>query len=163
MSRRSFLIFSCLIFVALLLQSALLPVFLATPFKPDLLLIVVVFMALRGSYELGTPAAWLLGMTKDMFSGLYLGLNAFAFLVIFLIIKSVSDRLYAESSFLFVVAVVGATLACVSMNLILLVFTNSPGITYTIGLNLFPHLLVNAFAASLLALIPGFADDEEVA
>jgi rod shape-determining protein MreD len=163
MSRRSFLIFSCLVFVALLLQSALLPVFLATPFKPDLLLIVVVFIALRGSYELGTPAAWLLGMTKDMFSGLYLGLNAFAFLVIFLIIKSVSDRLYAESSFLFVVAVVGATLACVSMNLILLVFTNSPGIAYTIGLNLFPHLLVNAFAASLVALIPGFADDEEVA
>lgn len=163
MSRRSFLIFVTAVFGSLILQTAFLPVYLATPFKPDLLLIILVFLGLRGSYEVGTPAAWMLGLMKDIFGGLYLGLNAFTFLIIFLVIKGVADRLYAESSFLFVFAVVGATLACVSGNLLLLVFTNTPGIAYSMGINLFPHTLTNAFAASLVVLIPGFTDDEDMA
>ena len=149
--------------LAVVLQSSVLPVHIIAPFKPDLLLIAAVYLALRGSFETGAPLAWFLGLVKDVFSGLYLGLNAFTFLVIFMIIKSVADRLYAESAPLFVLTVTAATLACVSVNLLLLVmFTATPGIVYSMGAGLFPHLLVNAFVASLVTLMPGFDRTLEV-
>jgi rod shape-determining protein MreD len=138
-------------------QAAVLPVYLDTHFRPDLLLIFTVFFALRGSFQSGTPLAWGLGLLKDVFSGVYLGLNAFTFLIIFLVIKSMSDRLYAESGFLFVVTVVVATLACITGNfLLLLMFTKTQGIAYSMSSALIPNLLINAFAASLVALLPCF-------
>lgn len=142
---------------ALVLQTSVLPFHIMTAFKPDLLLIVMVYLALRESLEFGAPLAWGIGLLKDVFSGLYLGLNAFSFLVIFVVIKQLSDRLYAESASVFVVAVSAATLACVSANLILLLmFTATPGIVYSVGTGLVPHLLANAFAASLCGLFPVF-------
>ena len=163
MSRKNLFLFAVAVISAVVVQTSLLPVFVATPFKPDLLLIILVFVALRGTYEVGAPAALLLGLIKDTFSGLYLGLNVFTFIIIFLIIKSVSDRLYAESSYLFVVAVVIATLACLSGNLLLLMFTYTPGIFFSMGIDLIPHLLVNAFVASLAVLMPGFEQSGETA
>lgn len=163
MNRRNALLLGCAVASAVVLQAAVLPVHVATPFKPDLLLIIMVYLALRGSFELGTPLAWSLGLLKDVFSGLYLGLNAFSFLLVFLVIKSVADRLYAESGFLFVVTVVAATLVSVTVNLLLLLmFTQTPGIAYSIFADLIPHLLVNAFTASLVALLPTFSRDQEV-
>ncbi|KAB0664810.1 rod shape-determining protein MreD [Oryzomonas japonica] len=139
------------------LQASVLPVHITSSFKPDLLLIIVVYLALRGSFQTGAPLSWGLGIIKDVFSGLYLGLNAFSFLLIFLVIKNISDRLYTESAPLFVITASVATLSCVAINLLLLVmFTASPGIAYSMGIGLLPHLLVNAFVASLVPLIPGF-------
>jgi len=151
------------IVLAVVVETTVLPIHVATPFKPDLLLIAMVYLALRAPIETGVVLAWLLGIVKDVFSGLYLGLNAFTFLLIFLVIKSVSDLLYAESSELFVVTVTAATLACVSADLLLLVmFTSTPGITYSMTANLLPHLLANAFAASLVTLLPVFSSPQEV-
>jgi rod shape-determining protein MreD len=151
------------IFTAVVVEISVLPIHLAGPFKPDLLLIAMVFLALRGSLETGAFMAWFLGIIKDVFSGLYLGLNAFTFLLIFLVIKSVTDLLYAESSELFVVTVSAATLACVAADLILLImFTSTPGISYSMTTGLLPHLLVNAFAASLVTLLPVFSSPQEV-
>jgi rod shape-determining protein MreD len=123
----------------------------------------MVYIALRYSVTQGVFPAWFLGLIKDVFSGLYLGLNAFSFLIIFLVIKSISDLLYAESSELFVVTVSAATLACMTSNLILLLMlTSTPGISYSMTASLFPHLLANAFAASLVALLPVFSSPQEV-
>ncbi|WP_240732215.1 rod shape-determining protein MreD [Geobacter sp. FeAm09] len=145
------------VMLAVVFQASVLPVHIASPFKPDLLLIVTVYLALRGSFAAGAPLSWGLGAVKDVFSGLYLGLNAFSFLLIFLVIKNISDRLYTESAPLFVITVGVATLSCVFINLLLLVmFTTSPGIAYSMSVGLVPHLLVNAFVASLVPLIPGF-------
>jgi rod shape-determining protein MreD len=152
-----------LIVASVVLQTSVLPVHLSSPFKPDLLLIAMVFVALRGSLGTGALLAWGLGMIKDVFSGLYLGLNAFSFLIIFLVIKSISDLLYAESGELFVVTVSAATLACVTVNLILLIMlTSTPGISFSMAAGLIPHLLANAFAASLVALLPVFSSPQEV-
>jgi rod shape-determining protein MreD len=151
------------IVLAVVVEAAVLPIHIANSFKPDLLLIALVYLALRGSIESGVFLAWLLGIIKDVFSGLYLGLNAFTFLLIFLVIKSISDLLYAESSELFVVTVTAASLACMSADLILLVmFTSTPGISYSMTANLLPHLLANAFAASLVTLLPLFSSPQEV-
>lgn len=156
------MLFACAVAAAVVLQAAVLPVHIATPFKPDLLLIIVVHLALRGSFQAGTPLAWLLGLLKDVFSGLYLGLNAFTFLIIFLVIKNVADRLYAESGFLFVVTVGVATMVATIANLLLLLmFTQTPGIAYSMTAGLIPHILTNAFAASLAALLPGFSRGHE--
>jgi hypothetical protein len=42
-------------------------------------------------------------------------------------------------------------------------FTKTPGIAYSMSSALIPNLLINAFAASLIALLPCFTPDEEVA
>lgn len=164
MSRRDALTLFLSVLAAVVFQASLLPLYVVEIFRPDLLLVIMVVLALRLPYGIGMPLAWSLGMVKDVFSGLYLGLNGFTFLVIFLLIKSVADRLYAESGFLFVVTVSGATLVCVCINLLLLVmFTETPHLLYTTASVLFPHLLVNAFSASLVALLPLFSTAEDVA
>ena len=157
MSRRATLLMFCTIMASIVIQTSLLPVLIRPSFKPDLLLVIMVFVALRGSFESGAPLAWILGMLNDVCSGLFLGLNAATFLISFLVIKSVSDRLYAESSFLFVLTVVGVTFFNFALNLFLLaLFTTSPGIVYSMLSDLFPRLLVNAFIASLVTAFPGF-------
>lgn len=157
MSRRIILLLSVLIMAAMILQAAVLPVFLRPPFKPDLLLVIMVFMALRSPFEISAPLSWLLGLLNDIFSGLYLGLNAFTFLIVFLMIRSVSDRLYADSAILFVLTVAGVTLAGFTLNLLLLIMmTNSPEIAYSMISDILPRLLVNSFAASLVTVFPGF-------
>jgi len=162
MSRRAALLLFCIIILSIAVQASLIPVFIRPSFKPDLLLVIMVFIALRGSFESGAPLAWILGLLDDVFSGLFLGLNAAAFLISFLIIKSISDRLYAESSFLFVLTVVGVTFVNFALNLFLMaLFTTSPGIVYSMFSDLLPRLLVNAFIAALVTACPGF--DEQAA
>lgn len=157
MSRRTALLFFCLVLASIVIEVSLLPVFVRPPFKPDLLLVIMVFLALRESFEVGAPLAWLLGMLDDVCSGLYLGLNAATFLISFFVIKSMSDRLYADSAILFVLAVAGVTVAGFTLNLLLMImFTTSPGIAYSMLSDIFPRLLVNAFIASVVAAFPGF-------
>jgi rod shape-determining protein MreD len=157
MNRRATLLFFCLIIASIVIQVSLLPVFIRPPFKPDLLLIIMVYISLRGPFGAGAIMATLLGIANDVFSGLYLGLNAVTFLISFLVIRSVSDRLYADSAILFVLTVAGVTLAGFTMNLLLLItFTSSPGIAYSMLSDIFPRLLVNAFIASLISVFPVF-------
>lgn len=156
MSRRTALLFSGLVIASIAIQVSLLPVFIRAPFKPDLLLVITVFIALRGTFKAGAPIAWLLGLLNDVFSGLYLGLNAATFLISFLVIKSVSDRLYADSAILLVLTVAGVTVAGSTLNLLLTVmFTTSPGIAYSMLPDIFPRVLVNAFIASIVSTFPG--------
>lgn len=163
MSRRAVLLLAGVVLASIVLQAAILPVFVRSAFKPDLLLVIMVFMALRSSSQVGAPLAWLLGMLNDVCSGLYLGLNAASFLVVFLVVRSLSDRLYADSAILFVLAVSGVTLACFTLNLLLLLlFTASPGIAYSMVSDVVPRLLVNSFVASFVTLFPGFDCQLEV-
>jgi rod shape-determining protein MreD len=157
MNRRAALLFSFLVLASIVIQVSLLPVFVRPSFKPDILLVIMVFLALRGSLETGAPLAWLLGMFDDIFSGLYLGLNAATFLISFIVIKSVSDRLYADSAILFVLTVAGVTVAGFALNLLLMImFTASPGIAYSMLSDIIPRLFVNAFVASIVTIFPGF-------
>lgn len=157
MSRRAVLLFVFLVVASIAIQVSLLPAFILTPFKPDLLLVIMVFLALRVSFETGAPLAWMLGMLDDVYSGLYLGLNAATFLISFLVIKRVLDRLYADSAILFVLTVTAVTFAVFTLNMLLMVvFTSTPGIAYSMVSDIFPRLLVNAFIASIVSAFPGF-------
>ena len=162
MNRRNALLLFLIVLAFVLLQVSALPVYFMSSFKPDLLLIIIVFLGLRGSLETGAPLACVLGLIKDSFSGLYLGLNVFSFLLIFFAIKSTSDRLYVDSPGLFVLAVCTGSLACCTLNLILLLmFTSSGGILYSIFSDLIPYLLINSFSASLVTLSPWFDRPQE--
>ena len=157
MNRRAALLFFCIVLASIVIQVSLLPVFVRPTFKTDLLLVIMVFIALRASSEVGAPLSWLLGLLNDVCSGLYLGLNAATFLISFLVIKSVSGRLYADSAILFVLTVAGVTLAGFTLNLLLmLMFTTSSGIAYSMLSDIFPRILVNAFIASVVSSFPGF-------
>jgi len=137
------------------LQASVLPCYLDSAFKPDLLLVLMVYLALRMPTGVSLPAAYGLGLLKDCLSSVYLGLNGFSFLVVYLTIRSVSERLYVQSCLLFVLTVAAATVGSLAINLVLLLIFSQASTFFPSLLHQFvPHLLMNAFVASLVAITP---------
>ena len=150
-----FIKWAALVLGIVLLQTSVLPGYLMSLYKPDLLLILMVFLALRAPIATSLPAAYGLGLLKDCLSGLYFGLNAFSFLIIYLVLKLLSYRLYVQNSFLMVLTVTASTFASMLINILLLsVFSESTGLISSLITSLIPHLLMNAFVASLVAILP---------
>lgn len=150
-----FLKWTALVLSAILLQTSVLPDYLISFYKPDLLLVLMVFLALRAPIATSLPAAYGLGLLKDCLSGLYFGLNAFSFLIVYLVLKMISDRLYVQNSFLMVITVSASTVATMLINVLLLsIFSQSTGLFSSLMAALIPHLLMNAFVASLVAVFP---------
>lgn len=144
-----------LVLVVILLQTSVLPNYLIPLYKPDLLLVLMVFLALRAPLATSLPAAYGLGLLKDCLSGLYFGLNAFSFLVVYLVLKMISDRLYVQNSFLLVLTVSASTVVTMLINVLLLsIFSESAGLVSSLMTAVVPHLLMNAFVASLMATLP---------
>lgn len=148
---------AALVLGIVLLQTSVLPQYLIALYKPDLLLVLMVFLALRAPVSTSLPAAYGLGLLKDCLSGLYLGLNAFSFLLVYLILKTLSDRLYVQNALLLVLTVSLSTFATMLVNALLLsIFSEAAGIFSSLMTALIPHLLINAFVASLVAILPEF-------
>ena len=144
-----------IVYGALLVQVTVLPGYLADPFQPNLLVIVIVYLGLREGGWIGGLLAFLIGLVGDCFSGIYLGISAFSFLAIYLAMRKVSGRLYVDNLYLMVLVVFLATLVSGLLNLLLLIlFSAAAGIYSTLLPALFPQSLVNAFAASILFGLP---------
>ena len=144
-----------LVVAALLLQVTLLPAYIADPFQPDLLIILVVYLGLKSHHRLAPLAAFGLGLLQDVFSGIYFGLSGFSFLCIFLVLSRLSDRLYTDNRLLLVMVVFLATVAGALIDLVLLfIFSVAGGIYSSILAAVLPQALVNAFVASLLLNLP---------
>lgn len=136
----------------LVAQVTLLPARLMDPFKPNLLIVVVAYLALKGTSPACAGLAFLLGLVQDCFSGLYLGLNGFSFLVIYLFLKKTADRLYTDSYYLMILVVFLITIVNGLLHLVLLViFSMADGVYAPLLAALIPQGLVNALAASLLS------------
>ncbi len=151
----SFLKWMALILFIAVLQTSVLPQYFFPYYKPDLFLIFMVMLALRAPFTASLPASYSLGLLKDCLGGIYFGLNAFSFLIVYLIIKLLSDRLYVQNTFLLVLTVSASTVSVMAINLLLLtIFSESPGLFSSIFHSIIPHLLMNAFAVSLTALFP---------
>lgn len=137
--------------LVVLLQVAVLPVYLEDPFKPNLIIILVCYLALREDISfLGGFVAYLLGLIQSTFSGINFGLAGISALLIYMILRKMADQLYTDSDQLMIVVVFIASIidATVSFLLILL-FSASPGIYNSILTNMVPQALVNAMVASL--------------
>ena len=66
--------------VFLLLQATVIPWLLPSYLKPDLLLILLIYLGLNENFRSGALLAYLLGCLLDVFAGHYFGLNGFVFL-----------------------------------------------------------------------------------
>ncbi|PLX81829.1 MAG: rod shape-determining protein MreD [Desulfuromonas sp.] len=87
-------------FAFLLVQTALLPALLPWALKPDLLLILVIYLGLNEDSLRGGIIAYGLGFLTDAMAGGLFGLHGFALLVTFFAVRGASGRLNTESSLL---------------------------------------------------------------
>lgn len=150
------------VYAALLVQVTVLPAYIADPFKPNFLILIVAYLGLRGGGWHGALSAFLLGLVADCFSGIYLGLSAFSYLTIYLVLRRVAVSLYTDSLYLMVLVVFTATLGNGLIHLLLLlIFAVADGVYATLLAGLLPQALINALAASLLFGIPSLSAREE--
>jgi rod shape-determining protein MreD len=150
-----------LVTAALLLQVTVFPSYIADPLKPNLLIIIVSYVGLK-SGRMGGLLAFGLGILQDCVSGIFLGLNGFSYLCIFLILNLAADRLYTGSRYLLVLVVFLATVANGLLQLILLfLFPTTNGIYEPILSALIPQGLINALIVSLVFSIPAVTALEE--
>lgn len=151
-----------LVTVGIIFQVNIFPAYLADPFKPNVLLVFVVYMGFHAGFRCGTISSFLLGLVQDTFSGLYFGLNAFSYLLIFSLYHEVAARLYTSSRLLMVLGTFLAVVlnACVQY-LLLLVFSASEGTFAPIFGAVLPQgLTTSLVAASLFLLFPRAFSEE---
>lgn len=138
-------------YILLVLQTTLLPALLPLHFKPDLLLILVVYLGLGEGYVRGGVLSYLLGCLQDVFAAGYLGLYGLVFLGAFLAVRGVVARLNTESSILLLLLVTIATLLQSALLLFALGFFAEAGALWVIILKgLLPQILLNLLAAFVL-------------
>jgi rod shape-determining protein MreD len=152
-----------LIALTLILQVTLLPAYLSDPFQPNLLNIWVVYLGLRGKeVPFSGALAFLLGLLQDCFSGLYLGLNGFSYLLTYLILRAIADRLYIGSRYLLILLVFLSTVGNGLLQLLmLLLFSAGDGLYAAMFHALLPQALLNALVASLLLNVTALMVPEE--
>jgi rod shape-determining protein MreD len=152
-----------LVIVSIIFQTAFFPDHLSDSFKPDLLIIFVVYMGFRGRILWGGLGSFMLGLVQDSLSGLFFGLNGFSFLLIFIILKAVSHRLYTDSRWLMVLGVFLASFINGMLDILLLaVFSVANGLYSTVLSNILPHCIMNAILAYMLFTIVPLGKREEM-
>jgi rod shape-determining protein MreD len=103
------LIYLAMAGIAVVLQTVLLPLVLPGYYKPDLLLILVIYLGLHEESLSGGLMAYLLGWCYDGIAGTFPGLNGFVLLGIFLAVRGVVTRVNTESSALLLLLVLAGT------------------------------------------------------
>jgi rod shape-determining protein MreD len=136
----------------MLLQVSLLPAWLEDPFKPNLLVILVCYIALREDGILtGALFTYFSGLLQGVFSGLYFGLSGISYLLIYLFLKRISDQLYTESNHLIVFAVFAASIFDTLVSLVLIsLFTSNAGIYGSFLSNMIPQAIITSIVAAVI-------------
>ena len=96
--------------IAVVLQTAILPLVLQGYYKPDLLLILVVYLGLHEEPRSGCVLVYLLGWCYDGVAGSFPGLNGFVLLGVFLAVRGIVTRVNTESSALLLLLVLAGTI-----------------------------------------------------
>jgi len=95
---RSAVLIALTTFVALLIQTTLVPLLPFGAAMPDLLLVVCVYLGLYFHSPAGALGAFAIGYVQDSFSGSLPGLNAFAMTVVFVAVYLASRRLWVTNT-----------------------------------------------------------------
>ena len=141
-------------FCFVLLQTTLLPWFLPFGLKPDLLLILIVYLGLHEAYVSGGVAVYILGCLEDVFVGTDLGLYGLTLLVLFLIGRSLAGRFNAESSLLLLIMVLGGTVLQGLVLILALGLIAGAGFHWQLILGQLPlQVPLNLLAALILLII----------
>lgn len=137
--------------VAVILQTVFLPLVMHGYYKPDLILILVIYLGLHGKLWRGGLLVYLIGWCYDGVAGVFLGLNGFVLLGIFLVVRGVVTRINAESSALLLLLVVaGTVLQFVMAAFALDFFSQAARIWPQMAWQLPVQLLLNLIAAFIL-------------
>jgi len=145
--------FSLCVVLIIILQVSILPMYLEQSFKPNLTIILVCFLALRGKNAVsGACAAYFLGLIHGIFSGLYFGLSGISSLLIYFALRKISDQLYTESTQLLTCAVLVASLVDSLMSLLLVtLLSNSSGVYSSILTYMLPQSVVTAILVAVFS------------
>jgi rod shape-determining protein MreD len=84
--------------VAVIVQTTIFPAF-PLPVTPDLVLVLTVYLAVRHQGLAGAAGAFCLGYFLDTFSGIVLGINAFALTAVYAAVYLVARHLWTEGGF----------------------------------------------------------------
>lgn len=140
-------------FFCLLLQTSLLPSLLPTGMRPELLLILTVYLMLVEDFIRGGVLAWSTGWLLDTAAGSFLGLHAVVYLTIFLIGRWAIRSLNGESRFLLLVMVAIVSFLQPLLLLLFGVFADLGGMWLVILQRLISQAVINILAAALLLLL----------
>ena len=145
------LIYLAMAGVAVVLQTVLLPVLLQGYHKPDLLLILVVYLGLHEESRRGGLLVYLLGWAYDGVAGGFPGLNGFVLFGVFLAVRGIVSRVNTESSpLLLMLVVAGTALQFVMLAFALDFFSQTTGVWSQIAWQMPVQLLLNFIAALVL-------------
>ena len=145
------LVYLALAGVAVILQTVLLPLILPGSAKPDLLLILVVYLGLHEGLWRGGLLVYLLGWCYDGVAGVFPGLNGFILLGIFLAVRGIVTRVNTESSPLLLLLVAAGTVVQTVMAAFALdFFRQAASIWPQLAWQLPMQLLLNFLAAFVL-------------
>lgn len=137
---------------ALLLQSVLWPAVIMTLEKPDLLLLLTVFLAMIERPFRGGVAVFLLGSWYDIVAGSHPGLHGVVLLSVFWCMQLISLRFNNESAVLQMIMIGVATL----LQAVLVIgggfFAEAGGLWQPVVLALLPQLVLNVGVGYLLRL-----------
>uniref|UniRef100_UPI003D81475E rod shape-determining protein MreD n=1 Tax=Trichloromonas sp. TaxID=3069249 RepID=UPI003D81475E len=96
--------------VAVILQTVFMPLLLPGNYKPDFILILVIYLGLHEEPLRGGLLVYLMGWFYDGVAGVFPGLNGFVLLGIFLAVRGIVTRVNTESSPLILLLVVAGTI-----------------------------------------------------
>ena len=134
-----------------LIQSGLLPLFLSPNWRPNLILILILYLGLSENLLRAVIGGLLLGAIQDSFCGSSLGLYVSVYLIIVLSTRLISDQLNIESPPLLLLLVAGGTLLQTFLvGFYLTVFAETAPVLHILIPAIPQQLLVNMVSASLL-------------
>lgn len=137
--------------MAVVVQTVLLPQLLPAGTKPDLLLILVVYMGLHEGPLRGGLLVYLMGWAYDGVAGAFPGLHGFVLLAIFLGVRGIVTRVNTESAVLLLLLVAAGTVLQVGMTTFSLdFFSGTAGVWPQMFWQLPAQLLLNTIAAYFL-------------
>jgi rod shape-determining protein MreD len=145
------LIYFAMAGVAAIMQTVLMPLIMPGYYKPDFILILVVYLGLHAEPWRGGLLVYLMGWCYDGIAGDFPGLNGFVLLGIFLAVRGIVTRVNTESSpLLLLLVAVGTVLQSGMMAFALDFFGQTVRIWPQIVWQLPVQLLLNFVTAFIL-------------
>ena len=122
---RSFAALAATAIVAMVLQTTVFPSIPALPVAPNLMMVLAVYLGVFHRNMGGALGAFLLGYFLDAFSGVRLGVNAFAFTLVFAGVQLIARSIWVQGSLPVIVVVFVA--GCVRGLVMLAILTLAGG------------------------------------
>ena len=141
-----------LVMTAVFIQTWFFPRMFPIPWRPDLFLAAVVYLAFFSGYFHGALLCFGLGSLMDVFGGTVLGLYGFVYTALFFIIRVLISRINIETTFPFYYMVALGTFIELALLAFFFTFFGSRGggVWTLVSAGLFPQVGLNLSIAYLL-------------